>query len=148
MAKGLGWRILSRLLGLIIFLVMILAVNILNNYIQNTVLDEVVKFLNKELLTIILISVFFVIAEIFTALDFPFDLPTPLFNGIASIFLVSFLLDVFVFVIRIITGENLAGAARLASFVLYPLVFIIVIIVGYVSIFSRMGKGKRKKAEK
>lgn len=145
MAKNLVWRILSRVLGLIIFLIMILAVNIMTNYVHNIILDEVVKFLNSELIIIILISVFFVVAEIFTALEFPFNLPTPLFNAIASIFVVSFLLDTFVFVIRIIIGENLTGTARLASFVVYPLVFIITIIIGYIGIFSHIGRHKHKK---
>jgi len=145
--KSLLWQIVSSLIGLVVFLIALLVVNILTNYIESPILNQVVSFLNSNILIIILIAVFFIIGEVFWALTFPFNLPSPFFNAISAVFIAVFILRVIDFVIKLLTNQNVSGIISMVSYFLYPLVFLIVLVVGFVDIFSKLGRkeGKRKK---
>lgn len=139
------WGVLSKVIGIVVFLILVVIVNILTAYISNPLFSSVVGFLNANVLLIILISALLIIGEVFLALHFPFDLPGPLFNAVGSIFVVSFILNLVVFVIGLLTSENISAPFRLLSYFLYPLVFIIVVVLGYVRIFSSLDRKKSRK---
>jgi hypothetical protein len=90
---------------------------------------------------IILFSVLFMIGDIFAVFPFPFNLPFPLFNAAGSMLLVSFLLAVLIYVDGYFSIGISPALDAIALFLL-PLVIIIVLIAGYVSIFAGLKSPK------
>jgi len=139
--------VLSKILGVIIFLAMVLLVNILTYFFQNQYLEVVVKFLNSNLWILILMSALFMLAEIFWVLDFPLNLPAPFFSAVSSLFLISFILQLLSY---IGISQNIIPASiiNLLNIIIYPLVFFIVLITGYVKIYlSQKSKNKSHKKD-
>lgn len=129
--------VFSRLIGLLFFLILLAIVNILN--FSNKVFLEIVYFLNNNLMIIIMFSIFFFFGELFSIFIFPFNLVCPIFNSIGSIFLLTFLF-------------NILEAIGLSFGFLEPLiktiVFLIVLIVGYIIIFKNLLIPKKKVKKK
>lgn len=132
-----GWSLLWRFGSLIIFLIAVFILNSFTGYVQNPLFAQVVGFLNSTLLVIILIWVFFIIADLFWSLASPFDLAYPLFNALGAVFVLTFVLSLIVFLADLFTTENIQSIVTLASYILYPLVFIITVVVGYMDVASR-----------
>jgi len=135
--KAVVWTILSKLLGLIIFLILVFLLNSLKFFIDNLIYSQIVDFVNKNILIILVIFIMFFIAELFELLQFPLNLPAPLLNALGAVFVVSFIFKIFDF-IDVIIGQNVFFIFRGFSFFVYLIVFLIVLIVGYVNIFSNM----------
>jgi hypothetical protein len=137
---------MSKLLGIIIFLVLLLALNFLRYYIDNAIFSQVVSFVNSNTPLIILIFIFFFFAELFELLQFPLNLPTPLLNALGAIFVVSFIYKLFDF-IDLISGQIILSFFKSFSFIIYMVVFLVVLIVGYVVLFMNIKKpSKRRKS--
>jgi len=139
---------LSKLLGLIIFLVILGLLNFLVPYVNQNTFGSIVFFLNSNLLLILLFSLFFCVAEMFFALVFPFSLPAPLFSSFGSIFLVTFIFNVFGFLDRGFS-IGLLGLLSGVYVLVVVAVFFIVFVVGYSIVFGRGVEGlKRRKVKK
>lgn len=145
--KTVIWAMLSSLIGLLVFLLLLAFVNFLKIYISNPVFLEIVNFLNANTWLIITMSLFFLIGEVFLALVFPFNLPAPLFNALGSIFLVRFVFKIFL-LIDILIGAKIFSPFSWMAYFIYPGVFIIVLVVGYVLIFSFLGKRAEHREER
>ena len=128
--------ILSKLLGLVVFLVILLVVNMLAFFIGNPAFIRAVQLVNMNIWLLISISIILFVGELFGVLLFPFNLPAPLFNALGAVFLLRFIYRVFEF-IESITMEGIFSLFKWFSFLIYPLVFIIVLVGGYVGIFAR-----------
>jgi hypothetical protein len=142
--------ILSRIVGFCIFLLLLGVAWYIDTYIWSPPLfHTIVVFLTAyyTLGALIFLSILFLIAELFNELDFPLNLPAPLFNGIASIFLIAFLRIIFQ-LIDTYFRFGLSGYLDIIAFILVPLVFILVVIVGYVKIFAGLGAEPVRPAEK
>ncbi|MFO7968383.1 MAG: hypothetical protein R6U44_12385 [Archaeoglobaceae archaeon] len=130
-------RIISlRLLGLFLFLVMLFLLSILNDTVDYPLLDSIVQFLNNNVYLIIYMTFIFLFGELFTLQKFPLNLPGPLVNAAGSLLVVTFVLRVFDLVDSMI-GENVFHIFDQLSFVIYTVVFTIVLIAGYITIFIR-----------
>ncbi|MFH1682737.1 MAG: hypothetical protein ABIA37_02985, partial [Candidatus Woesearchaeota archaeon] len=89
---GRVWSIIwSKLIGFLIFLAVVLLINIVAYFAKVPFLSTAVEILNSSLWIILLLALFFMLADIFWALDFPFNLPAPIFSAASSLFLVSFI---------------------------------------------------------
>jgi len=75
------------------------------------------------------------VADIFYAFHVPFSLPGPLFCGLGSLFVVR-LIFIFLDFFDQFYGLGLSVIFLNTMFILYFLVFFIVILAGYVRIFS------------
>ncbi len=138
-------EILTRVIGFIIFLVLLGIANLLTNYITNPIYLSVVGFLNANIWLIVIFSVIFLIGEIFGYLMFPLNIPSPLFNAVGGVLLIQFVFKLFKFLldttsIKINFGLPIADIENLIIIV----VFIIVIIVGYVHIVMDATRPKKK----
>jgi len=133
--KSIMWSILSKLFGIIFFLLILLILNILTFSVNNYFFNQFVYFLNQNAAFIIIISVVFLIGDLFEALLFPLNLPAPLFNAAGAVLLVNLTFRVFDLVERML-GENIFEAFREFSGLIYAAVFLIVLIVGYIAIFA------------
>ncbi|MCK4476848.1 MAG: hypothetical protein KAU16_08990, partial [Methanophagales archaeon] len=111
--------------------------NALTIFIMNPLFHQVVQFLNKNIVLLIVMFVIFLIGEVFNALIFPLNLPAPLFDAIGSVFLVAFIFRIFAF-LDAFTKENIFQIFTRLSFLIYLLVFIIVLLGGYSWLFARL----------
>ncbi|MDD1674829.1 MAG: hypothetical protein LUQ13_04205 [Methanomicrobiales archaeon] len=130
---------ISRIVGFFIFLFFLVIARFIDiNVWSSPLFHRVVLFFIDNLGILILITIIFLVAELFGALDFPLNLPAPLFNGIASLFLIAFLF-LLLDLIGDPYGTGISGYLKVAEIILYPLIFIIVVIVGYAKIFVSLG---------
>jgi hypothetical protein len=136
--KSLIGIIISRVIGICIFLILLWVALVLRSYIGSPLYHSIVNFFWENVELLIFLAILFLVAELFGALDFPLNLPAPLFNGIASIFLIAFLFMVFLLVNRLY-NLNISSQLHLIEILMYPLVFIIIVIVGYAKIFASLG---------
>ena len=134
--------ILWRIVALVGFILLILLINVFSPFIENSMYQEVVKFVNDNLFLIFLISFVFVVSELFWMLHFPFNLPSPLFSAVAWVLLAWFLFNVLEF-LDLITGSRISPFISSYLYLIYTIIFVIVVILEYFQIFSKMRRRNR-----
>lgn len=127
--------VVSRLIGLIFCLIALIVMRLIANHIHSPLLTAFTDFLFANLVLIIVLSVLFMIAEVFETFSYPYNLPFPAINAFASALLVLFLIRLLEF-LDVYFTLGISSAIAILELILYPLVFIIVIVTGYLSIFS------------
>ncbi|MGA2698330.1 MAG: hypothetical protein ABSE74_01645 [Methanoregula sp.] len=130
---SLGWVFVSRMIGIICFLIVVVLANILTYYVASPLYHSGVDFLNLNFWLLLLIAIIIFIGDIFGAFPFPLNLPAPVIKAIGSVFIIAFVLRVFEWVDST-TGNNIYHYFWLLSFVIVPIVFIIVLLTGYYEI--------------
>ncbi|MBU1111408.1 MAG: hypothetical protein KJ896_01400, partial [Nanoarchaeota archaeon] len=86
-------------------------------------------------------TILFIAGDVFSILKFPFNIPYPLFNGVAAIMLTALFVNAFSWVWEMIFFDLLS--INLSVIWVYVLVFVLVLAVGYYNIFKAVYK-KRK----
>lgn len=137
--RSIPWIILLRLFGLVFFLILVYIANHLAFFTENPLNFQIIQFLNNNIWLIIVMSIIFLFGEVFNALVFPFNLAAPLFNASASVLLVTFLFRIFT-LIDILLNEHIFQIFNRIAFLVYPLVFVIVLIGGYITILARLSQ--------
>lgn len=130
---SLGWVFVSRMIGIISFLIVVVLANILTYYVKSPLYHSGVEFLNLNFWLLLLIGIIIFVADIFGAFPFPLNLPAPVIKAIGSVFIIAFVLRVFEWVDST-TGNHIYHYFWLLSFVIVPIVFIIVLLAGYYEI--------------
>jgi hypothetical protein len=129
--------VISGLIGILFFLILLILLRYFANHISWPLFSGFVDLLYANAALIIIFSVLFMFGDIFATFRFPFNLPFPLFNTAASVILVSFILGIMAF-IDSFYALGIGEALQLLKLILYPLVVIVVLITGYLSIFSKL----------
>jgi len=129
-------------LGIIIFLLAVLIANYLTTIFPDPIFIQIMGIINANLLIIILISLFYLAKDMLEILPYPFNLLYPIANVIASIILIYLIFEI-LFLINIV--PDLTPTLLLVRNVLYVLVGIIVLIVGYWDIFSKRRREQEPK---
>jgi hypothetical protein len=142
--KSIPGIIASRLLSLICFVILWFLLNYLMPYVDNDLYRSAVFFLDANAWLIIWMTVIFAAGEIFGALIFPLNLPGPILNAVASVFLAFFMFRILAFTGKA-TGETAFNVFAAWESYVYPIVFMAVLIGGYVILFSRLVSKKKKK---
>ena len=93
--KSIPGIIALRIFGLLLFLFLLYIANNLSFFTDNPLNYQVILFLNSQIWLLVLITIAFLIGEIFNALIFPLNLPAPLFNAVGAVLLVGFLINLF-----------------------------------------------------
>jgi hypothetical protein len=135
--RSVGWVFVSRMIGIICFLIVVVLANILTYCVANSVYHSGVDFMNKNFWLLILIAVILLVADLFGAFPFPLNLPAPIIRAIGSVFCIAFILRVFQWV-DTVALTDLYPAFWLVSFLVVPLVFLIVLATGYFEIMRRL----------
>ena len=135
--RSLGWVFVSRMIGIICFLIVVVLANILTYYVANPVYHSGVNFINGNFWLLVLIAVILLVSDLFGAFPFPLNLPSPIIKAIGSVFCIAFILRVFQWV-DTVTAMNLYPAFWFVSFLVVPLVFLIVLTTGYFEIMRRV----------
>ncbi len=142
----LGWIFVSRVIGILCFLIVMVLANILTYYVTNPLYHSAVNFVNGEFWLLLLIAVIMMVADLFTTFTFPLNLPAPIIRAIGSVFVIAFILRLFSWV-DTIAGTNLYEIFWLVSFLVIPLVFLIILVTGYYEIMRRLSRQQRPAAE-
>ncbi|MFH1396209.1 MAG: hypothetical protein ABIG93_02320 [archaeon] len=133
--------VLFGLSGLLIFLILVGISNVLIPIIDNSFYTVNVEFMNQNLWIVITFTILFIAGDVFSILKFPFNIPYPLFNGVAAIMLTALFVNAFSWVWEMIFFDLLS--INLSVIWVYVLVFVLVLAVGYYNIFKAVYK-KRK----
>jgi len=129
--------LVSGVTGIIIFLLVLVLFRFIADHTSWALFSAFVDFLFANAPLIIFFSILFMIGDIFEAFTFPFDLPFPIIKAIGSVFLVTFLFKIFAF-LDSYYAIGISPAVDLLKLILYPLIPIVVLIAGYLSIASRL----------
>ena len=121
--------------GIIVFLVLLGILGYLASWFHNAFLLGFVSLLVANLPLIIMMGIMFMAADIFFSLPYPNNLPGPLFSGLGSLLVVSFIFILLTF-FDLWYRTGLSVMFLSTQYVLYILVFFIVVITGYVRIFT------------
>jgi len=135
--KSIPGIIALRIFGLLLFLFLLYIANNLSFFTDNPLNYQIILFLNNHVLLLVLITFAFLIGEIFNALIFPLNLPAPFFNAVGAVLLVGFLIRIFA-LFDILLDNNIFHFLDALSFIIYPFVFIIVLIGGYILILQNL----------
>src|SRR5512139_643174 len=84
--------LINGLIGIIIFLIVLVVFRYIADHISWPLFSGFVDLLYANAVLIIIFSVLFMFGNIFATFVFPFNLPFPLFNAVASVLLVSFII--------------------------------------------------------
>lgn len=127
--------VIYSLMSFLIFLIVLGFLNFSLTLYDSDILFQVVRLLNSNIWLIFVFSVIFTIAEVFGSFRFPSNLPAPIFNAVGSLFLLDFIFKIFGLVGRISDIDTFDAISKTFPF-LYPIVFLIVLLGGYISILS------------
>lgn len=139
--RSVTWILVSGLSGILIFLILLGVLGYFSGSFAAPI-PAIIDFLYDNAALIVFFSLIFIVADIFGTFPFPANLPGPIFSAIGSVLLLSFIFHIFAFVYQ--PYAPIPYPLDLIAFILYPLVFIIVLIAGYVHIFSRLAEKERK----
>jgi hypothetical protein len=137
--RPLSWIFVSRMIGIICFLIVVVLANILNLvYVSSPpVYHSGVTLLNENFWLLILVAIIFLVADLFGAFPFPLNLPAPIIRAFGSVFCIAVIQIIFQWVDGI-SGTTLYQFFWLSSFILVPLVFLIVLASGYYEIMRQL----------
>lgn len=128
--------LVSRVIGIVIFLILLAVLNALAGYVQSPTFLRVVEFLNANIGLLILITAIFLIGDLFGALAFPLNLPGPVFSAVGAVFTVVFLFRLFLLVGEITGVTFFTLFEGTLALLIYLFVFFIVLIGGYIALFT------------
>ena len=126
-----------RMIGIITFLIVVVLANILTHYVSSPIYRTGVLFLNENFWLLLLIAIILLVGDIFFASPFPLNLPAPIIMAIGSVFVIAFMLHIFQWVDSV-AATNLYSFVWVLSFVIVPVVFIVVLLSGYFEIMRKL----------
>jgi hypothetical protein len=135
--KPLGWVFVSQMMGIICFLIVVVLANILTYYVSSPFFHAGVSFINENFWLLMLIAIILFVGAIFRAFPFPLNLPAPIIRAIGSVFCIAFILRVFQWVDSV-AATTLYPMFWFLSFLIVPLVFLIVLASGYFEIMRQL----------
>ena len=147
--RSIIWTVFSTFVGIIAFLVLLAILDFSFGSSGNLVIQSLISLLREDFYLLIVIALILMTGEIFDRFTFPLNLPAPLFQALASVFLVIFIFDVFRF-LNDITGANIYQNLEILRILLSILIFLIVFTGGYFKIFGdllRVGRQRELQGE-
>jgi magnesium-transporting ATPase (P-type) len=145
--RSVEWILISGILGIIIFLIFMAVLTYYSLSIENPMLRGIIQLLTDNISLIIILSILFMIADIFHTFSFPMNLPGPLFSATASIFLIAFLFNIIAYFHQTFEWP-IFPSLQIVEFLAYPLIFVIVLLAGYMSVFSQLKEDAEEEREK
>jgi len=134
--------IFSNVIGFLIFLILLALANYLKAFIFSHTYWAIVDFLIANLWLSFWIFFLTLIADIFWTFRVPFNLVAPILSAASSIFIVDYIYRIWNFMD--VTGRTNIG---LPIGAIYPIVFWVVLVVGYITILTRFKREGREEKE-
>jgi hypothetical protein len=85
--------------------------------------------------------------EVFNTFIFPLNLPGPLFTAVGSLFLLTLLFRILLFIDSLF-GLRVFWPLDRFSFLIFPIVFVVVLVVGYIRIFTDLVVPAKREIER
>jgi hypothetical protein len=145
--KSVSGAIRTKLIGIVLLLMVLAVLNFFKLFVDNSYLHQGLQIVNDNILLIFLIAAFLLIGEIFNTLTFPFILPGPIFNALGAVLIVALIFRIFTLADSI-TEEDISQILDPLSILVYPLVFIIVLLIDYIGIFARIFEKRKTEPSK
>jgi hypothetical protein len=121
-----------RVLGIV---VLVLLANLISWIVSSPMIADLVSFLNRNVLLIILISLFFFLGSLFYFFRYPSRLITPIFEALGSALLAVFLINL-IEVLDSYMNTGIGDFLAYYSRIIYIAVFIVVLVLGYLYILD------------
>lgn len=140
--KSIAWIVIKKSLALLIFLALLWVASYARIFISNSFYNEIVQFLMDNLELSVIIYFFSLFSAVFWNLEFPGNMPAPIFSAFSSYFVIKYLYNVWLLI-----DNYVEIGISFPIQTLYYIAFAIVLIVGYIIIISKAGKiisGKEK----
>lgn len=142
--KSVAHIVFLRTFGFVIFLIVLGISNYLVKYAAISSYNEAVFFFNSNILLLFIITFTGMLSEIFWTLIFPFNLIAPIVSAVSSIFIVTFVYRIWNFI-----EEYAKTGFSFPLNKIYFLVFLLVLIIGYIVVLVKfLGHKKELKEEK
>jgi hypothetical protein len=135
---------LSEVIGIILLVLLTVILNLIGGMYPHQIFAMIVQFFNANLVFLILLSLVFFVGDLFAVFGFPVNVPAPIFRAIASVMLVAFIFRV-LRLLEEIAGESVFSFVYMLAPFIYMLVFLLVIVLGYLSLFSRSRRRKERR---
>lgn len=141
-------KIKLKIIGFLIFLILFIMANIVAYYIKNYIYLLIVNFLNKNLWLIIAFVIVFLIGEIFNYLDFPLNIPYPLFNAAGGALFLQFIFNLLNLVLYYLTSfvieeVNFERFLFKIESIAIIIIFIVMLVIGYYHLIKNISKSKK-----
>jgi hypothetical protein len=137
---------LSKIIGLAFFFFFLWILN--HNILDGIINQELITFLNQNIWIVVTLSIIFYFGELFYVLDFPLNVVYPLFNVVGSVLLIDFIFSI-IYVIDEIIEIEVFTPVYLFKPLVYLIVPLLVIIVGYMKVYESLkSEDKQKEKEK
>jgi hypothetical protein len=136
-------KIASKVFEFMVFLLMLFFANYFKKYITYPIYIQIVDFINANLYFSVIIALVFLFSDIFYLIMFPFSLPAPLFSAAGAILLIIYIKRMFILIDQL-TSTNVSIVFQVLSYLIYPVVIIIVLISGYARIFFSLFTPKQQ----
>lgn len=143
MSKSFSGIIFEKIIGFLLFIIILLIANLLLNYVQNNYFIMFLSFFNSAVFFLFIILVFDIVSGIFWNTKFPIVLLAPLASAVLGMLILSFILSLILFLF-----ENIGIFIQFPFEIIYFLVFVIIIVIGYVNILSSLEKKSKKGSKK
>lgn len=135
--------ILFRILGFLLFLILLAIGNIVIPFVNNSFYTSIIIFLNSNIILLLILTFIGIINELFWNFNFPYNILAPITGGALAVYFIMFFYQVWIFVEAYL---NLNIAIPITS--LYILIFLLVVVIGYIVILSKHGRTREEKEEK
>ncbi len=127
--------VMTAALWTVCFLGILIAANYAAPSISNIIFRSTLAYLDSHALVVVAIMALFMIGEVVRLFGFPKSVPAPFFEAMGIVFIVSFFVDMTI-IFDQISGESVSYAFMWVKQT-YPLIYMIVLIIGLFSIFSQ-----------
>lgn len=133
--------IIKSFVGLLFLIILVSLANFIP--ISNIYFIKIVEFVNANLLVIILFTILFFLGEVFYLFGFPISLPAPIFQSYASYFLAGFIFKI-LYLVEELANKEILLIFRSVESVTLILVFVLVLVFGFLKILTRNNRGVSK----
>lgn len=130
--------IFGKVAGFLIFIILIVVAEMILKNVENETFLQIVQFFSSNALLLFLITIFALMGGIFWALDFPFNIPSPIIQAVGSIFVVTFLLKLITFTASMF--GKIFEVSGIIQIIIFIIIGLIVIVMGYLKLLVKLGK--------
>ena len=132
--------VFKRAISFLIFIILLFCMRFLIPLANNGFFTAIVSFLEGSIWVLFMATLFLMLGELFDELLFPLNLPAPILSAAGSLFVLSFIFGLFSLISQLTDSSFLLNIQPFYSLI-YLIVFLLVLITGYLDIFSKMPKG-------
>lgn len=141
--RGLLGTVFSGLSGMVIFVILVYLANIIVPYVNNYTYWKFVYFINVNVALILLISIVSFLGDLVYLLNFPFDVPAPIFKTVSAMMGISFVFNLISF-IDLLLKIHIYNILKPFEDTIYLIVIIVFLVLGYAMVINKKRREDRE----